>query len=593
VIKSTRVILAAVLLLTVEAIDGGARIEAATSETLAVRLQKKIETERRRDRFTCREELICGVTDLPLFYARRGFAPAWMPTAAVDNAQALVAALQAARRDGLQVEDYHLSTIELLLEEVKLDRLFGLASDPGLVVDLDLLLTDAFLLVGSHLLAGRVNPETIHSEWVAFNPEADLARTLETALANGTIEASLNQLRPPHPGYAALRKALERYRGIEADGGWPLLPRVGVPAKTTASEHNALLRQRLSISGDLSPTEGYAELDHFDAHLQKALRRFQLRQGLPQTGRLDEQTLEELNVPAAARIRQIELNLERWRWIPHHLGRRYLLVNAADYRLAVVEDGQTRWDMRVVVGKHYRKTPVFSADLQYLELNPYWNVPQTIAVNDILPKVKKDPAYLVRKEFKVFENWRPGASEIDPLTIDWSRITKNNFRFKLRREPGPLNDLGRIKFIMPNRFAVYLHDTPNRKLFAKNFRHYSSGCIRLEKPIELAEYLLREDPGWTRRDIRQAIDSARSRVVYLKEPVPVHLLYWTAWVDEDGVVNFRKDIYRRDPPLDLALRQRPPRVESEALTRMGGTADAANRLPAKRPGVEAHVPAGR
>jgi murein L,D-transpeptidase YcbB/YkuD len=235
--------------------------------------------------------------------------------------------------------------------------------------------------------------------------------------------------------------------------------------------------------------------------------------------------------------------------------------------LTVVENGQPIWDMRVVVGRDYRSTPVFSADLQYLEINPYWNVPQKIAVEDILPKIKQNPEYLIRKHFKVFKDWRAGAPEIDPLTVDWSKVTKRNFRFKLRKEPGPSNDLGRIKFMMPNRFAVYLHDTPNRKLFKKNYRSYSSGCIRLEKPIELAEYLLKDDPKWTYRNILRAVDSEQNRIVRLKKAVPVHLLYWTAWVDRKGVVNFRKDIYKRDPRLDMALKERPPRIEIEALGR--------------------------
>jgi murein L,D-transpeptidase YcbB/YkuD len=338
-------------------------------------------------------------------------------------------------------------------------------------------------------------------------------------------------------------------------------------------DHIALLRQRLSVSGDLDPQANQGE-HHYDEFLEKAVRRFQARCGLPPTGRIDEQTLDELNVPAAVRIRQIELNLERWRWIPHELGTRYLLVNAADYRLTVVENAQPLWDMRVVVGRDYRSTPVFSADLQYLEINPYWNVPQKIAVLDILPKVKQNPEYLIRKNFKVFENWRAGASEIDPLTVDWSKVTKRNFHFKLRKEPGPSNDLGRIKFMLPNRFAVYLHDTPNRKLFAKNYRSYSSGCIRLEKPLELAEYLLKDDPKWTYQNILRAVDSKENRIVRLKKAVPVHLLYWTAWVDPEGVVNFRNDIYKRDPRLDVALRERPPRIEMEALGRQDDSGTA-------------------
>jgi L,D-transpeptidase YcbB len=421
-------------------------------------------------------------------------------------------------------------------------------------------------VLGSHLLGGRVNPETLHAGWLAYNPKTDLAGILEAALAAGQIQAALDRLRPPHVGYADLKSALQQYRDIETRGGWPPLSENLLSQEDDVGDHIAQLRQRLSVSGDLGPQE-HQEENRYDENIEEAVRRFQVRHGLPLTGRIDKQTFNELNVPVAVRIRQIELNLERWRWIPLELGARYLLVNAADYRLTVVENGQPIWDMRVVVGRDYRSTPVFSADLQYLEINPYWNVPQKIAVEDILPKIKQNPEYLIRKQFKVFKDWRAGAPEIDPLTVDWSKVTKRNFRFKLRKEPGPSNDLGRIKFMMPNRFAVYLHDTPNRKLFKKNYRSYSSGCIRLEKPIELAEYLLKDDPKWTYQSILRAVDSEQNRIVRLKKAVPVHLLYWTAWVDQKGVVNFRKDIYKRDPRLDMALKERPPRIETEALGR--------------------------
>ena len=557
---------AILLLLTVIVANTGALAEEETPEPLTVRLQKKIETERQRARFTCRGELICGVADLPLFYTRRGFQPAWATDATLHTADSLVAAIHAARRDGLQTADYHLAQIEFLIGALKRDRFLGLPPDPDQLVDLDLLATDAFLVLGSHLLGGRVNPETLHAEWLAYNPKTDLAGILETALAARQIEAALDRLRPPHAGYADLKAALQRYRDIETLGGWPPLPDNMSAQAVDFGDQIALLRQRLSVSGDLSLQEIQGE-KRYNKFLEEAVRRFQVRHGLPPTGRVDKQTLNELNVPAAVRIRQMELNLERWRWIPHEMGARHLLVNAADYRLTVVENGRPLWDMRVVVGRDYRSTPVFSADLQYLEINPYWNVPQKIAVQDILPKVKQNPEYLIRKHFKVFEDWRAGANEIDPLTVDWSKVTKRNFHFKLRKEPGPSNDLGRIKFMMPNRFAVYLHDTPNRKLFAKNYRSYSSGCIRLEKPLELAEYLLRDDPKWTYQNILRAIDSEENRIVRLKKAVPVHLLYWTAWVDPEGVVNFRNDIYKRDPRLDVALRERPPRIEMEALGR--------------------------
>lgn len=564
---TVQVLLLAVLLCTMLADSGVAATEAG-AEALSYRLRKTIEAKNEGERFACRGELICGVADLPDFYARRDFRPAWVMDSSLQAAESLIRGIHSAHFDGLRTSDYHVAELTHMLDTLKADRGRGVADDPELLADLDLLLTDSFLLLSSHLLAGRVNPETVHSEWVVDNPEADLGGALQSALAGGQIEAALDNMRPPHVAYAALKAALQRYREIEFLGGWPVLHQDLAWQKGAFGAHISLLRERLAFAGDLSaaaePGVGYL----FDDALETALRRFQSRHGLPETGVVDIVTLEALNVPAGVRARQIELNLERWRWIPHYLGRRHLLVNVADFKLAVVEDDQPLWDMRVVVGKDYRRTPVFSAKLQYLVINPYWNVPQKIAVEDILPKVRRDPQYLVRKKIKVFESWSADAGEIDPLTVDWSRLNKSNFRFKLRKEPGPQNDLGRIKFMLPNRFAVYLHDTPSRKLFESNIRTFSSGCIRLEKPIDLAEYLLRDDPRWTRKKILEAIESGENFTVRLKEPLPVHLLYWTAWVDHRGIVNFRDDIYNRDPLLDMALKERPPPIGPDALSRV-------------------------
>jgi murein L,D-transpeptidase YcbB/YkuD len=413
-------------------------------------------------------------------------------------------------------------------------------------------------------MAGRVNPETIHTAWTVYHPEANLTRILESAIESDQIEFSLNSLRPPHHGYRALKSALNRYREIAAFGGWPILDKELSWKKGEIGTHVALLRDRLASTGDIDISAvSYGGSYLYDDLLEQGIARFQARHGLPASGLIDETTLEALNVPVEERVRQIELNLERWRWIPHDLGARYLLVNVADYSLTVVEDNSPKWSMRVVVGRDYRRTPVFSANLKYLVINPYWNIPRKIAVNDILPKVRRDPEYLIKKQIKVFASWQEDAPELNPHAVDWSKVTKRNFSFKLRKEPGPFNDLGRIKFMLPNKFAVYLHDTPSRKLFKRNVRSFSSGCIRLERPLDLADYLLKDDPNWSRRDIIRAIEREEgNKVVRLTKPVPVHLLYWTAWVDSKGKVNFRDDLYNRDPQLDVALKERPPDLNS-------------------------------
>jgi len=214
--------------------------------------------------------------------------------------------------------------------------------------------------------------------------------------------------------------------------------------------------------------------------------------------------------------------------------------------------------MRVIAGTTARRTPVFAGRMAYMELNPYWHIPPSIAKEDILPRLRKDPKYLVRENIRVFRGWAREAPEVDPESVDWSQVTPDRFPFKLRQEPGPSNALGRIKFMFPNKFDVYLHDTPGRELFNHNSRSFSSGCIRIENPIDLADYLLRGQPEWNREKITGAVHSKKTQIVWIPEPIAVHILYWTAWVDDYGTVHLRDDIYGRDAPLDEALKKGPP-----------------------------------
>jgi murein L,D-transpeptidase YcbB/YkuD len=531
-----------------------------TSDALSEAMRARIEAERYNKRFICQGELVCGVSVIPIFYEKRGFKPAWRgKTGDFKMADALFEAARESTREGLRPGDYHLSRLEALVSEVRQKQSDKQPLDRKLLVDLDLLMTDAFLLLASHLLAGRVNPETIHPEWVVLDPKIDLAAVLQSALETNQVKAVLNGLRPPQPGYQALKETLQRYRQIAKQGGWPVLPGKTSWRKGDHGGRVYLLRKRLELSGDLDPAgPGYAFL--FDGAVDKAIRRFKKRHGLKPNGIIDEKTLAALNIPVEERVRQIELNLERWRWIPHELGRRHIIVNIADFKLSVVEDYDTVMEMRVIVGRDFWKTPVFSKNMTYLVLNPYWNIPTKIAIEDILPKVKRNPRYLSRRNIKVFKSWQKGARELDPGRIDWSKVNEDNFSFKFRKEPGPRNDLGRIKFMLPNKFAVYLHDTPYKKQFRKPSRGFSHGCIRVEKAIDLATYVSGGNSQRTRREILEAIESSKRQVIRLRNPIAVHVLYWTAWVDRDGLLKFRDDIYERDKPLDVALRERPPRA---------------------------------
>ncbi len=505
-------------------------------------------------------DAIYATETLPLFYERRGYRPAWVgDLGLLPRVDSLVRAIRSAESEGLASCDYHIAAIEAVLPNVRKEEERG-RPDPQEYVELELLLTDAFLVYGSHLLHGKTDPVEVDAEWHVSGRGNDLAAVLESALRRfeaGEVESALQSLLPERSGYGRLRDALARYRRLAEGGGWPELPPGETLGKDDVDERVVLLRERLAVEGYLPDSAGG---DHFDSELEEAVVRFQEHRGLDADGRIGKGTLAALNVPAWDRVRQIEVNLERWRWLPLELGERFAVVNIANFQLYVVEGEDVVLDMRVVVGKDYRRTPVFSDEIRYLVFAPYWNVPRSIAVKDMLPKIRKDVTYLEKERFTVLTGWGPDTEEVEPRMVDWDAMTQENLPYRFRQEPGTNNALGRVKFMFPNEFSVYLHDTPAKALFSRNVRTFSSGCIRVERPVQLAEYLLAGDPSWTREDILTAMDGDAEKTVRLPEPVPVHILYWTAWADEDGSVQFRNDIYERDIPLDNACDAPAPAI---------------------------------
>jgi murein L,D-transpeptidase YcbB/YkuD len=281
---------------------------------------------------------------------------------------------------------------------------------------------------------------------------------------------------------------------------------------------------------------------------------FQLRNGLTTDGVIGKATIEAMNVSVEDRIASIEANLERWRWLSDDLGERYIKVNIANFELQVIENGDMVFSTEVIVGLTNRMTPVFSSIMTYLVLNPDWTVPPTILNDDIIPSVISNPEYLAEKDLKIL---RTDGTEVDPSTIDWINIVTADFPYSVHQEPGPKNALGRIKFMFPNQYSVYIHDTPNHKLFGRTERSFSSGCIRVNNPMDLAACLMKDNPAWTPTQIKNVIDQGTERSINLANPIQVHILYLTAWASDDGVVYFRKDIYDRDQPLLAALKQNP------------------------------------
>jgi len=314
-----------------------------------------------------------------------------------------------------------------------------------------------------------------------------------------------------------------------------------------------MIRKRLAVTNDYTGTDLSSHV--FDKQFEDAVKNFQKRHYLNADGVIGNNTLAAMNIPAEKRIRQIIINMERWRWLSRKMEGKQVFVNIAGFHLAGIQDETIELRMPVIVGKEHHMSPVFSDAIEYAEFNPYWNVPTSIAVNEYLPKLQKDPNSLAGKHLRIFSGWTDDAKEINPIEIDWHSVSKSQMAgYHIRQDPGPWNALGTVKFIFPNDYSVYLHDTPGHSLFQREKRTFSHGCIRVSQPQDLAVYLLKENgENWTKDQVNNIIQGGERKVVYLKKTIPVHIIYRTAVATEDGTVLFGEDIYGRDELLEKAL----------------------------------------
>ncbi len=496
--------------------------------------------------------------DLDLrFYERRSWRPAWTDSAGVTpHAADLLAALRGMETEGLVPANYHLPELE---------RLFtGLTRSGGprnaeIRNRFEWLMTDAFFSCGRDLAFGRHRPAPEGAARVDLCPDAPLREALEAAVASGRVGETLLDLAPRHAYFRNLRAAWMRYRRIVADGGWPVLPpRPTVVRRGAVGPQVGLIRQRLVVEGDLAQDDAGTPEDAFDAPLEAAVKRFQRRHGLKATGSVDRETRLAMNVPAADRMAQIGLNLERWRWLCRDLGDRHILVNIGDFTLRAASDDAPSLDLRVVVGQTRPEwqTPAFNSRLTQVVFHPFWVVPKSIATREMLPKIKADPEFLKKERLQVVRRLKDEKG-LDPLAIDWKRLSEKHFPYTLRQDPGAGNALGRIKFVLTNTPDIYLHDTPSKRFFRRSVRTFSHGCIRVESPLSLVRFLFGEKPA-TERMIRSGLQQKTPTPVSLPKPVPVYLVYATAWAEKDGSVHFRPDVYRRDAALAALLKAPPP-----------------------------------
>lgn len=459
-------------------------------------------------------EPLYEVEELSKFYERRTGKINWTPA----QANEMIQAINSAKTRGLNSNNYHWKAIQLSNDAIK-------------TIDQDLLLSDAFLRLAHHLKNGKAKPPV---SWNMERAPVDAVDLLEHALTSNNISMALYSVEPQNLQYQIMIETLRNYRQIASSGGWVQLPNGPKLLKGSISLNVGGLRHRLKISGEYY---GEASEDSlFDDFLDQAVRRFQQTHGLNTDGIVGRSTLDELNVPIEKRIQQIEVNLERMRWIADDLGERHIRINIPAFELTAFIKNSEWLTMRVIVGKADWRSPVFlSSEITYLETNPFWYVPSVIAQKEIWPKVAKNQDYLKKNRLKIIKRADGGTM--------------------LRQIPGPQNSLGRIKIHFENNFDCYLHDTPEKHLFDKVDRAFSHGCIRLENALDLSEYLLIGDSEWDRQKLEDAIENDLQKKIYLAESIPISFVYLTTWPDKFGVVQFRKDVYEMDGLLERELQR--------------------------------------
>ena len=461
-------------------------------------------------------------SDVRTFYTQRDQAPAWVnhrrPT---DKAADALKVLNTARQHGFDPEDYGAAKLLEMSQAVEgVDK--GSQARLDELAEFDVRMTAGLLAFGRDVAIGRSNGD---ANFKARRKAPDVVAALTGSIDDP--KKFVEAVRPPHPEYVALQKALDDLIGQKEKGGWPAVPSIKADAE---------LRQRLQASGHMKGDD-----------LPAGVKSFQELHSLPATGVVDAKTLAALNVPLDWRIKQVAINMQRWRWMPDDLGDRHFLVNIPYFHLVARESGKQVMDIRVVVGKPGHNTPIFSEDMKTVVFSPYWNIPDTIAENETAPAIARDPNYLNKQGIEILRVSNKGSETVDASSVNWdSPDAVRGLVF--RQKPGDSNALGHVKFLFPNEYNVYLHDTPADSLFAKPGRAFSHGCVRVEEPETLAKYVLKGYSDWDEEKIFASMRSGVEKQVPLKKSIPVHIAYFTAWVDENGGLHFQPDIYGYDKP---------------------------------------------
>ena len=479
-------------------------------------------------------------SELRSFYVSVRFKANWVNNdSSYFNMGALMDMLNQAENDGLIIRDYHR---EVLKHEISLYDQWIYSAQYDSLADLDILLTDAALSYAEDISVGQLYSQDDNVNRKEILKPVSYVSGLKLALDSGQVCEWLRAMPPNRIEYEDLKNELGVYKEIYANGGWIKLDFDVTKIRLGDTGQKVIkLRRRLIQTGDLKMIL-LADSNIFDSALATSIRNFQIRFGIKPTGYITGNTLVAMNSPIEERIANIMGSIERLRWLPEDSGQKYVQVNISDFALHVVENHRSQLRMKVIVGKPYKQTPVFQATMKTVVINPSWEVPRSIISEEMLPKLQKNPGYLAHEHLKLLDY---KGNEINPDTVKWSRMTQDNFKYRIVQIPGAWNSLGRVKFLFPNSYDVYLHGTPEQYLFAKDVRTFSHGCMRVENPTLLAACLLK-DQGYDKEQIEEQIKEETETQISLKHHIPVYVTYLTAWVDDAGQLCFRNDIYNRD-----------------------------------------------
>jgi len=499
-----------------------------------------------RERLEQASTVSAQAQNVAAFYAQRGYAPVWQSPARLA---ALATAIGSTRSDGLEPRAYHYGR----LAAAQADPVRAMARDEERIA-LDLLATDAYLQAMNDLHWGKLDPGRIDPNF-NFSPTREEREAWQHDIASSVDSVDIDDLfaqaRPQHAAYSRLRGALQKLRDIDAAGGWPAIAEGPTLKQGDSGPRVASLRRRLALGNYLIENDDGS--DRFDAPLETALREFQAEQYLDVDGRVGAQTRAALNLPVRARVDQVRVNLERARWLLPQVRGEVVVVDIAGFKATYFRDGQPVWSTRAQVGMPYRSTPSFKSSIDTVTFNPTWTVPPTIFSQDLVPKMRRNPGTLAANRIRVFDD---AGHERDPSTVDWNHPRG----IVLRQDAGEGNSLGRVAIRFPNPYGVYMHDTPHKELFAEERRAFSSGCIRIEQPLELVERLLANMPGWSREKIEATIATGETRSVALEQPVPILILYWSVDTHDGNRIAFKPDIYGKDAAILRELDR--PRLEA-------------------------------